>query len=112
MERIGTASTYAEREKRFYDAVSLSKPDRVPLASFTVLFFTKCAGLTHKEALYDYEKMAAAVLQSMQKLNWDMAPLYLSYFPGRVMELMGLKAFNWPGHNLPDNVGYQYVETE
>ena len=109
---LGTPSTYEAREKRFYDAVSLNKPDRVPIVSFSALFFTKYSGLTHAQALYDYVKMAEAWKQSMQKLNWDMSPLLGNIFPGPVMEMIGLKTFKWPGHNLDDDVGYQYLENE
>lgn len=105
-------STYEAREKRFNDAVNLIKPDRVPIASFAALFFTKYSGLTHAEALYDYDKMAKAWKRSMQKLNWDMAPLHGNLFPGTVMEMIGLKTFKWPGYNLKDIFGYQYVENE
>jgi len=109
---IGTPSTYEAREKRFYDAVSLNKPDRVPIVSFSALFFTKYSGLSHAQALYDYVKMAEAWKQSMQKLNWDMSPLLGNIFPGPVMEMIGLKTFKWPGHNLDDAAGYQYLENE
>ena len=109
---IGTPSTYEAREKRFYDAVSLTKPDRVPIASFAVMFLTRYSGLTNAEAMYDYNKMAKAWKQSVQRLNWDMAPLHQSVFPGPVMEMMGLKTFKWPGYNLADNALYQYVENE
>jgi uroporphyrinogen-III decarboxylase len=109
---IGTPSTYEAREKRFYDAVSLTKPDRVPIASFAVFFFTRYSGLTNAKAMYDYNKMAKAWKQSMQRLNWDMSPLHQSVFCGPVMEIMGLKAFKWPGYNVVDNATYQYVENE
>ena len=109
---IGTPSTYEAREKRFYDAVSLTKPDRVPIASFAVFFLTKYSGLTNAKAMYGYDRMAKAWKQSMQRLNWDMAPLHQSVFAGPVMEMTGLKAFKWPGYNLADEALYQYVENE
>jgi uroporphyrinogen-III decarboxylase len=109
---IGTPSTYEAREKRFNNAVNLTKPDRVPIVSFAHTFIVKYSGLTVAEGMYDYEKMAEAWKKAMQRLNWDMAPLHQSIFPGSVMEMMGLKAFKWPGYNLNENFGYQYVENE
>ena len=48
---------FQARLKRFNDAVSLSKPDRVPVVSLAGFFVTNYAGLTPKQALYDYEKI-------------------------------------------------------
>ena len=66
---------YKEREKRVSDAIALRKPDRVPIVSATELFFVRSAGLTIAEAMYDYDKMAAAWKTSMKRYNWDVAPL-------------------------------------
>lgn len=103
---------YLAREKRFNDALSLQKPDRVPLVSLTTFFMARYGGLTHAEAIYDYEKSAEAWKYSVQKLNWDMSPPAFTMFPGPVMELLGLKTFKWPGHQLGDMLPYQFVEDE
>jgi uroporphyrinogen-III decarboxylase len=106
------SSEYLAREKRFYDAVSLKKPDRVPVASLAGFFVTRYAGLTNAEAISDYDKMAKAWLESTKKLDWDMAPPPFTNFPAPVMELLGLRTFIWPGKHLPDNLSYQFVEKE
>lgn len=103
---------YQAREKRFYDAVTLTQPDRVPVASLAGFFVTRYAGLTNAEAISDYDKMASAWLESTKKLNWDMAPPAFTNFPAPVMELLGLRTFIWPGKHLPDNLSYQFVENE
>lgn len=103
---------YQERLKRFNDAVSLQKPDRVPIASLAAFFVTKYSGLTNKEAMYDYDKMANAWKESVRRLNWDMSPPPFTIFPGPLMEILGLKQFKWPGFDLPENLPYQYVEAE
>ena len=104
---------YLAREKRFSDAVALRKPDRVPLASMASFFMTRYGGgLTNAEAMYDYEKTAAAWIAGTQKLNWDMAPPSFTIFPGPVWEKLGIKTFKWPGHNLKENLPYQFVENE
>jgi uroporphyrinogen-III decarboxylase len=103
---------YKDRERRVTEAIRLKKPDRVPLVSATELFFIRSAGLTIAEAMYNYDKMAAAWKTSMKRYNWDMAPLQHAIRSGSVMELLGMKTFKWPGHGLPENSSYQWVERE
>ena len=102
---------YKERVKRFHDAVSLKRPDRVPIASASSYFFYKYAGLNYKEAMYDYEKASNAVKESMKKLQWDMVP-HVALIPGPVMELFGLTQYRWPGYDLPDDNNFQFIEGE
>lgn len=106
------SAEYLAREKRFYDAVSLTKPDRVPVASLAAFFVTRYSGLTNATAMADYEKMAAAWLNTTKTLNWDMAPPPFVAFPSPVMDKLGLRTFIWPGKHLGDNLPYQFVEKE
>jgi hypothetical protein len=103
---------YLAREKRFNDAVSLTKPDRVPIASLAAFFMTNYAGLTNAEAMYDPERTAEAWKYSTAKLNWDMAPPAFTIFSGPVFEQLGLRTFKWPGGQLSENLPYQFVEDE
>jgi uroporphyrinogen-III decarboxylase len=103
---------YLAREKRFYDALHLQKPDRVPIASLAAFFITSYAGITNAEAMHDYDKMAEAWKYSTQKLNWDMAPPPFTMFPGPIFDKLGLNTFRWPGKHYADNLPYQFVEDE
>lgn len=103
--------SYEARVKRFNDAVSLKRPDRVPIASVGAYFFYRYAGLTFKEAMYDYEKSATGVISSMKKLQWDMAPS-VGLFSGPVMELLQVTQYRWPGFDLPDEYFFQFIEGE
>jgi uroporphyrinogen-III decarboxylase len=103
---------YLAREKRFFDAVSLKKPDRVPVASLAGFFVARYGGLNHAEAMYDYEALATAWKDATQKLNWDMASPPFIMFPGPVMDLLGLNTFLWPGRHLDNMHTYQFVEKE
>ena len=107
-----TRELYEARVKRFHDAVSLKRPDRVPIVTISGYFFYEYAGVTPKEAMYDYEKSANALKESMRRLNWDMAPDHGSMYPGPLFELFGMTQFKWPGFNLPDNYTAQFVENE
>ncbi|MBW2029747.1 MAG: hypothetical protein JRH06_11410 [Deltaproteobacteria bacterium] len=102
---------YEARIKRFHDAVSLNTPDRVPIASVSAYFFYKYSGLTFKDAMYHYERAASGVKASVKKLQWDMAPS-VAMNPGPVMEILGLKQFRWPGHDLPEDYNFQFIEGE
>ena len=103
---------FQARLKRFNDAVSLSKPDRVPVVSLAGFFVTNYAGLTPKQALYDYEKMAEAWKFTTLKLGWDMCPTPLAMYPGPALDIIGARHYKWPGRDLPDNVTYQFLENE
>lgn len=103
---------YLAREKRFNDAVSLTKPDRVPIASLAAFFMARYGGINHAEAMYDYDKLAVAWMEATVKLNWDMAPPPFTMFPGPVMDLLGIKTFQWPGRHLGNMLTYQFVEDE
>jgi hypothetical protein len=103
---------YLEREKRVKNAIALEKPDRVPIVSLADRFMTHFAGLTEKEAMFDYEKFAMAWLDSTIKLNFDMAPSPYARMSGKLLELMGVKTINWPGGQLADDCQFQYVESE
>jgi uroporphyrinogen-III decarboxylase len=103
---------YLAREKRFNDAVALKQPDRVPIATMPISFMTRYAGLSDAEAFYDYERATAAWAQTTAALNFDITSSPMTLMPGPVMELLGFKTFKWPGHNLDDNLPYQFVENE
>jgi uroporphyrinogen-III decarboxylase len=103
---------YQTRLGRFNDAVALKKPDRMPVVSLAGFFVTHYAGLTPRQALYDYEKMAQAWKSTTFRLDWDMAPTPLAMYPGSALEIIGARHYKWPGHDLPDHVTYQFLENE
>ena len=103
---------YEARLKRISDAISLRKPDRVPIASLAGFFLTRYSGISNAEAMYDYRKMAEAWKKALLKLNWDMSPPTYLFLPAPVMELLGLKTYRWPCTHLSDNHPYQYNEGE
>ena len=83
---------YEARVKRFHDAISLKRPDRVPIVSAGSYFFYKYAGLTFKEAMYDYEKSSDALKTAMENFQWDMAPS-VALPSGPLMELFWLTQY-------------------
>jgi uroporphyrinogen-III decarboxylase len=103
---------YQARLDRFNAAVGLQKHDRVPVISLAGFFVTSYAGLTPRQALYDYEKMAEAWKSTTFKLGWDMCPTPLTLYPGPALEIIGSRHYKWPGYDLPDTSTYQFLENE
>ena len=103
---------YKEREQRYYDAVSLKEPDRVPLAPGCMFWPALYHGLSFRDAMYDHEKTAEAWKKTVLEFDWDMVPSFTNIFPGPLFEAVDLKVFKWPGYNLPDNIPFQFVEEE
>ncbi len=101
-----------EREQRINDAVSLKEPDRVPIAPYAQFFPARYGGLTCREAMYDYDRLANAWKKTVINFRWDAAPPAHIMLPGRVFDLLDLKLFKWPGHGLPDDVSFQFFEAE
>jgi hypothetical protein len=105
---------YKEREKRVNDAIQLKVPDRVPFFPGTHLYAAKYTGMTLEEAYYNADKWYAA----NKKMNIDLEPDL--YFPGSfaiftsgaAFEAVDCKQIKWPGHGVPPNSSYQFVEGE
>ena len=104
---------YAERQKRFEDAVALRKPDQVPLMPMLDYFPARLAGITMKEATYNPEAMSKAWLAYHEKYQPDRGdnPFRLRGF-GHLLEALDFQHLKWSGHGLPDNMPYQFIELE
>jgi hypothetical protein len=99
--------------KRIMDAVELRQPDRVPVAFFSMFWLARYGGISYREAMYNYDALAAIARRALLELQPDMyAHPHLLTAVGPVMEKMGYKQLQWPGHGTTDNVSYQYVDRE
>ena len=104
---------YEARLKRINDAISLTPPDRVPVAPLVSHFYaTIQAGMTKKEAMYDHDKRFAVWQKITQELNVDLATPGLVIPPGQPLDILGIKQLKWPGNQLEDDTHFQYVEDE
>jgi hypothetical protein len=103
---------YDERLKRALDAATLKVPDRVPVFGPYQKYPYSFAGLTFKQALNDYglARQACHKFVDYFQPDLDFGPIFA--YPAKAMDLLGWKAFKWPGHGLDDDVMYQYVEDE
>ncbi len=107
------SADYLARQKRMEDAFSLRQPDRVPVAPVVIHYYAAlAAGMSHRDAQYDLRRNLQALKDATLKNDWDAAVPAGSVFPGKPLELLGVKQMKWPGGPLPDNVPFQWVESE
>ncbi|HXQ25394.1 MAG TPA: uroporphyrinogen decarboxylase family protein [Candidatus Acidoferrales bacterium] len=103
---------YQRRVQMFIDVISLRKPERVPVCPASGFFPFVYAGVTPKDAMYDYEKLGYA----LKKFHADFLPDNLAgtalYGPGKVLEILDYKLYRWPGHGVPPTEPYQCIEDE
>jgi len=109
----GAKAAYQERVALLKDAIQLRKPPaRVPVCPSAGFFPMQYAGITMLDAMYDYRALGKA----WEVYHKDMAPdAYNSpttIVPGRVLDILDLKLYQWPGHGVSEEREYQYVEDE
>ena len=104
---------FLARKKRLDDAMSLKKPDRVPIAPLVVHYYlTRVRGISNRDAMYNPEKTMEAWKEATIQHGWDAAITFGSLLPLRPMEILGMRQFKWPGGGLPDDRPFQWVEGE
>jgi uroporphyrinogen-III decarboxylase len=103
----------SEKLQRVLDAVALKRPDRVPVAFHTMLWFAKYGGTTMREVMYNYELAAELGRRAVLEFDPDLfcAPHQFTTL-GRVLEASRFKQLQWPGHGVGDNQPYQYLDRE
>ena len=104
--------SYKKRAKRMADAIQLKVPDRVPIAPLVTFFPATYPGMTAEEAMYDHDKANAAWKKTALDFQWDTAFSHMIAFSGPWLEALDYKQLKWPGHGVPSNRTYQFVEGE
>ena len=106
-------AAYKASITRIKDAVQLKKtPDRVPIALLPSMFPFLSAGMTIQEAMYDYDKCAAAFRKFILEFKPDMHIGAAQAGPGKFYEILDYKLYKWPGHGVAPEHCYQCVEQE
>ncbi len=107
------ARDFDERQKRIDDAIALRRPDRVPIIYYTMFWHASYAGITFKEAMYNYAKVSEVTKKIVLELKPDaVAAPHRATLLGPTMELMGYQQLRWPGHGVGENYSYQYIDRE
>jgi hypothetical protein len=98
--------------ERVEAAVTLRKPDRVPLVPNVDLYIARHAGITMRELLFDFGKAEAAFERTFNDFRWDGNHLFIGG-SGPYMQLFFWQDFRLPGVNgLGEDEIPQILETE
>ncbi len=105
---------YAQRQKRLMDAIELREPDRLPTILFGHFWVAHYAGMNCRQAMYDYEGLAAAMRKAVVDLEPDgFQPVHALVAFGPTMDILDYKQLEWPGHkDLSENAPFQYLDAE
>jgi hypothetical protein len=104
---------YKERVTRLKDAIQLKKtPDRVPVIPMLSFFPTYYDGVSPREAMYDYDKLAKANKKYLLDFEPDVNSGIGIASPGKVFDILDYKLYAWPGHGVSPNSTYQCQEAE
>jgi hypothetical protein len=105
-------AAYDARWQRILDCIALKQPDRMPVALYATFWLARYGGITARELMYDYEKTNAIAERAMLEFEPDVGTALPGIAMGPVLERMGYKQIQWPGHGVGENQGYQYLDRE
>jgi len=104
---------YRERAILIKDAIQMRKaPGRIPVCPSAGFFPNEYAGITMYEAMYDYEALGNAWECYHLDFEPDAYNGPTTIVPGKVLDILDLKLYQWPGHGLAREREYQFVEGE
>ncbi len=105
--------SYRASITRFKDALLLEKvPDRVPIFIIGTFMQAHLYGVTPGECMYDYSKLVSAHKRFLQDYRPDFYSSPAMVGSGKVLDILDMKQYRWPGHGIPETSGYQCVEGE
>jgi uroporphyrinogen-III decarboxylase len=105
-------ANYKASITRIKDAIQLKEPDRVPVTILPSMFPWTFAGMTVEEAMYNYDKCAAAFKEFILEFKPDMHIGAYVPGPGKFYEILDYKLYTWPGHGVSPEHSYQFNEGE
>ena len=103
---------YRDRVTLIIDAIQMKKiPRRVPVCPVAGYFALENAGVLFHDAMYDSDTIKRAWMKYYDEFDPDIysGPLLT---PGKICDLLDLKSYRWPGHGVPMDQEYQFVEKE
>ncbi|MBN1627580.1 MAG: hypothetical protein JW944_13735 [Deltaproteobacteria bacterium] len=105
------AEKYKKKVRLLRDAVEMKKGERVPVVPTIGGHLLKRAGLSGREALYNYELISKPIIDFHNEFNPDTAisPMMGS---AKVWEMLDYKVYAWAGHGLPDHHYFQTIDRE
>lgn len=104
---------YKERVTLIKDAVQLKKkPRRIPVCPMPGHFPIEYAGISWREAMYDYDKLASAWKKYHDDFATDIFHSPRVVVPGKMLDILHFELYQWAGHGLNPDQEYQFVEKE
>jgi uroporphyrinogen-III decarboxylase len=101
----------AERSKRLMDALTLKKPDRIPIRLNFGYMLARLGGITYQELDANPEKAQELLEKWSLYFEPDQAS-GLSLFISASSVMLGDRQTKWPGYGLPPDKPFQYIEGE
>ncbi len=103
--------SYRERVALFKDAIELKcPPKRIPVAPSAGFFPLEYAGISMHAGMYDYDALNRAWVKYHEDFEPDGYNSPVNIVPGRMLDILDLKLYQWPGHGVDKNSEYQFVE--
>jgi hypothetical protein len=106
-------AAYQERVTLIKDAIQMLKtPARIPICPSVGHFPIEYAGISWRDAMYDYDKLAHAWEKYHNDFSPDAYNAPRTIVPGRALDVLDFNLYKWAGHGLKENQEYQFVERE
>lgn len=109
-----TQALYDEREKRILDCISLKEPDRIPIVPLFGFFNCYFSGISPRLAYTDPQKAIQAWRTTINHFQPDAT--YSVNFTitaqDDVYSALDFLALKWPGHGVPDDQSFQFIESD
>lgn len=104
------AEAYRERTHAIRAALELQSSERIAVCPTFHGFPMRHGGLTLREAMYDPEKAKFAYRRFHEEYLPDCLAQPMA--PAAVWDALACRHIRWPGHGLPDDAGFQFVDAE
>ena len=112
-ENAQSEAAYKERVTLIRDAVQLERvPQRIPVCPMPGHFPIEHAGISWRDAMYDYEKLALAWKKYYDAFPTDVFHGPRTIVPGKMLDILDFKLYQWAGRGLAEDLEYQFVEKE
>jgi hypothetical protein len=103
---------FRERAQMIKDAVQMKKmPKRVPVSPSVGYFPAEVEGLSFHQMMYDLDLLIKAWTKFYDEFDLDTlsGPFPLT---GKPFDILDFQMYRWPGHGLPEDREFQFVEKE
>jgi Uroporphyrinogen decarboxylase (URO-D) len=106
----GPEQLFAERLQRVTEALQLKQPDRIPIQLGMGYMLAEIYGVTRQE-LHDDKDLHQRLLEQAA-LRFQPDAIMGLYNNPEPSVILGDRMTRWPGHGLPPNGSFQFVEGE